>query len=215
VSPEREATTVAGMSAPANIRHVEPFKVGTDDWEQYENRMAQFLSANKIEGNRKVAVYFTMVGPQAYALLSNLLAPDKPATKTYAELVVTLTKHLKPKSIEIAERFKFHQRTQGETESVCEFMAALRQLADKCDFHDHLEEALRVRLVCGLQSQGIQLAEGELTLQKAYGTAHGIEAAALQAGELQATSRVTSGEVQLVRKPCKIRNQSSKTASSA
>jgi len=76
-------------------------------------------------------------------------------------------------------------------------MAALRQLADKCDFRDHLEEALRYRLVCGPQSQGIQLAEGELTLQKAYGMAH--EVAALQTGELQATSRVTSGEVQLVR----------------
>ena len=57
---------------------------------------------------RKVAVCFTMVGPQAYALLSNLLVPDKSATKTYAELVVTLTKHLKPKSIVIAEQFKFH-----------------------------------------------------------------------------------------------------------
>ena len=70
------------------------------------------------------------------------------------------------------------------------------------NFHDHLEEALRDQLVCRLQSQGIQkklLAERELTLQKAYGTAHGIEAAALQARELQATSRVTSGEVQLVR----------------
>ena len=56
------------MSAPAIIGHVELFKVGTDDWEQYEDRMAQFLSANKIKGNRKVAVCFTMVGPQAYAL---------------------------------------------------------------------------------------------------------------------------------------------------
>ena len=219
LSSERKATTgVAGMSAPAIIGHVEPFRVGTDDWEQYEERMAQFLSVNEIEGNRKVAVFLTMVGPQAYALLSNLLAPDKPATKTYAELVETLTKHLKLKSIVIAERFKFHRRTQGETESVSEFMAALRQLADKCDFRDYLEEALRDRLVCGLRSQSIQkklLAESELTLQKAYETAHGMEAAALQAGELQATSRVTSGEVQLVRKPRKSRNQSAKTASSA
>ena len=62
------------MSAPAIIGHVEPFRVGTDDWEQYEERMAQFLSVNEIEGNRKVAVFLTMVGPQAYALLSNLLA---------------------------------------------------------------------------------------------------------------------------------------------
>ena len=193
--------------------------VGTDDWEQYKERMEQFFSANQIDGERKVAVFLTMVGPQAYSLLSDLLAPHKPATKTYDVLVATMTRHLKPKSLVIAERFKFHQRVQGETESVSEFMAALRKLADKCEFGEYLEEALRDRLVCGLRSQGVQrklLAESELTLQKAYETSHGMEAAALRAGELQATSRVTSGDVQFVRKPRSAsRNQSTKTTGPA
>ena len=139
---------------------------------------------------RRPFFIFTMVGPQAYPLLSNLLAPIKPATKTYDELGVATTKL---KSTVIAERFKLNQRTQVEMESVSEFLTALRRMAaDKCGLRGHLEEALKDRLVCGLRSKAIQkklLAESDLTLQKANEMAHGVEVAALQAGELQATKR--------------------------
>ena len=78
-------------------------------------------------------------------------------------------------------------------ESVSEFMTALhRMAADKCGFRGHLEEALKDRLVCGLRSKAIQkklLAESDLTLETANEMAHATEAAALQAGELQATKR--------------------------
>ena len=46
--------------------------------------------------------------------------------------------------------------------------------------------------MCGIQSEAIQnrlLAEADLTLQKAYEVAHGIEAASKQASELRASSR--------------------------
>ena len=60
----------------------------------------------------------TVVGRETYRLLSNLLAPDKPAKKTYSELVKTLKDHIAPKPLIIAERFKIHQRCQGEAEGV-------------------------------------------------------------------------------------------------
>ena len=60
-----------------------------------------------------------------------LLAPEKPATKSYAELVEVLKVHLKPKRLIITERFHFHQRVQEEGETVATYMAALRRLADK------------------------------------------------------------------------------------
>ena len=46
-----------------------------------------------------------------YALLSNLLAPDKPVSKTIEQLKV-LQKHYEPKPVVIAERFQFHRRNQ-------------------------------------------------------------------------------------------------------
>lgn len=185
------------------IGHVEPFQPGTDDWEQYEERLQQYFEANGLDGDKKRAVFLTVMGAQTYSLLSSLVAPAKPATRTYDELVATLKDHLKPKPLVIAERFKFHRRNQGETETVAEYMAELRKLASKCQFGTYLNEALRDRLVCGLRSGAVQkklLVIEALTIQKAYETAHGMELAARQADELQATSKVTA-EVQYVRKP--------------
>ena len=64
------------------IGQVEPFQQGVDDWEQYTERLEQYFIANGIEGdNKKLAVFLTVVGAKTYALLSNLVAPSKPATK--------------------------------------------------------------------------------------------------------------------------------------
>ena len=123
------------MTQAALIGHVEQFKPGTDDWEQYTERLEQYFKANSIEADdKKLATFLTVIGPTAYALLSNLLAPEKPATKTYAELVTVVRDHLKPKPLVIAERFRFHQRNQADSESVADYMAELRKLADKCEF---------------------------------------------------------------------------------
>lgn len=80
----------------------------------------------------------------------------------------------------IAERFHFHRRTQSGEESVTEYVVELKKLARNCNFGQHLEEALRDRLVCGMRSQGVQrrlLAEPDLTLDKALEIALAMEAA--------------------------------------
>ena len=189
--------------AHTTIGHVEPFQPGTDDWEQYEERLQQYFQANGLEEDKKRAVFLTVIGAQTYSLLSSLVAPDKPSTKTYEDLTTVLKNHLKPKTLVIAERFKFHKRNQGENESVAAYMAELRKMASKCQFRDYLEEALRDRLVCGLRSGAVQkklLVIDGLTLQKAYEVAQGEELARKQAEELQPQARVTE-EVQYMRKP--------------
>ena len=139
------------------IGQVEPFQTGMDDWEQYAERLEQYFTANSIEdeGKRR-AVFLTVVGRETYSLLCNLLAPEKLATKTYPKLVAVAKDHVAPKPPIIAERFRFHRRCQGEAESVTQYMAELRKLADKCDFGTYLEQALRDWLVCGLRQEAIQ-----------------------------------------------------------
>ena len=102
-------------------------------------------------------------------MLANLITLNKPKELTSSELVEAMCRQLKPKSLVIAERFRFHCRVQ---ESVTEFMAELCQLANKCNFGTHLDQALRDRLVCGLHNVTTQkklLAEEDLMLKKAYG----------------------------------------------
>ena len=162
--------------AIAQIGHIEPFEVGSDDWELYAERLDQFLLANGIDDDKKkVAVLVTVIGQKAYSLLRNLVAPTKPHDKKYDELVEVMKNHLKPKPLTIAERFKFNRRKQQEGESIAQFLAELRKLAGTCNFGAKLEEQLRDRLVEGLRSESIQkrlLSEGDLDLTRALRASH-------------------------------------------
>ena len=80
----------------------------------------------------------------------------------------------------IAERFQFHQRNQNSGESVAEYEAELRRLAANCKFGDHLTQAIRDCLACGLRGESTQkrlLAEADLTLARAIEIAQSMEAA--------------------------------------
>ena len=119
-------------------------------------------------------------------MLRNLLTTDKPCDKTYTELVATLKTHFKPKSLVIAERFRFYRREQKEGEAIAAYIVALKQLARRCNFGAFLEEALQDRLVCGLKNEATQrrlLSEKDLTFQKAFDTAQAMELAAKDTAE--------------------------------
>jgi len=88
-----------------------------------------FFTANGIKDEKKVAMLLSVIGPKIYALLRDLLAPDKPQDKSVADLFATLKKHYEPKPVIIAERFRFHRRDQASGESIAEYLAELRRLA--------------------------------------------------------------------------------------
>jgi len=84
--------------------------------------------------------------------------------------------------------------TQGSGESVSEHLANLRKLATHGQFGAFLSEALRDRLVCGLNSESIQkalLAKPDLMLESALEIAISMEAAAKKAKEMKGQGNST------------------------
>ena len=86
-------------------------------------------------------------------LLKNLCDSDNPNTKTFTRLTQILQGHYEPAPIVIAERHKFWTASQEESESVSEFVVRLKKLASICSFSEFLSQALRDRLVSGLDSK--------------------------------------------------------------
>ena len=78
----------------------------------------------------------------------------------------------------IFEKANFHKRNQRADETVEEYVRALYELAEKCDFENKRDEQMRDRIVIGIQdasiSQDLQL-EKNLTLTKAVETARAAE----------------------------------------
>jgi len=145
---EHEATWVLGK--------LEVFDPDTDTVASYVDQAELFFAVNGIKTEKQMPVFLNAVGKAHYQLLSNLFSPTPPVRKSLEEIVRALKEHYEPKRLVIAERFNFHRRQQGKTETVAQFVAELRRLAVHCEFGHYLEEALRDRVVCGFRHEAVQ-----------------------------------------------------------
>ena len=166
------------------------FDSQVESWTSYTERLEQYFLANDVlVEEKKRAILLSNCGPQTYDLLKNLTAPDKPATKSFADIVSALQNHYQPKPSIIVQRFMFHSRAQKQGETVAEYVAELKRLAEHCGFDTVLNDMLRDRLVCGIVDERIQrrlLAEPTLTFQKAFELAQAAETADRNLKELKA-----------------------------
>ena len=63
---------------------------------------------------------------------------------------------MRPKPLQILERFDFYKGNKHEREGILFYVADLRKLATHCKLGGNLNEMLRDRLVCGLLNMQIQ-----------------------------------------------------------
>lgn len=92
----------------SNFGKVEEF-FSENDWTEYTERLEQYFLANDVvDGAKKRAILLSSVGSKTYGLLRSLVAPKKPADKSFDDLVKTMKDHQNPKPSEIVQRFKFH-----------------------------------------------------------------------------------------------------------
>ena len=134
------------------LREFDPLKESIED---FRESFDFYCSANNIcsEGDaasRKQALFLTLLGQSAFAKLKTLASPTSISDLTLDQIMEHLIGHYKPKTIKIAERFKFFKRHQLGGESTTDFMTELRRLAKTCNFGNYLESAIRDQFVCGL-----------------------------------------------------------------
>ncbi|VDI37928.1 Hypothetical predicted protein [Mytilus galloprovincialis] len=137
------------------IGKIEPFDDSTETWSSYVERLEQYFAVNALENEKKVPALLTLLGGKTYGLLRNLTLPDKPATKSYDDIVKLLKDHLSPKPLIVAERFRFYKRYQIQGETVNKYVAELRKFAEYCEF-GNLNESLRDQFVVGLKDEQTQ-----------------------------------------------------------
>ena len=157
------------------------FNEEAEEWPAYCERLMHYFTANDVETDEKRrAILLSVCGAHIYQLVRSLVSPEKPADKTFEEIVKLVRDHLTPPSSCIVRRFYFNSRFQKETETVGQFVAELRRLSEYCEFGGSLDEMLRDRLVCGLRDVRVQrrlFAEPKLTFTKAFELAQAAELA--------------------------------------
>lgn len=139
------------------------------------------MAENIVADEKKVSFFLSIIGADASKLL-----------KSY----VQLTNHYKPKPLVIMERCRFQKRNQQESESVSDFIVALKQLSTNCDFGAHLDDD---RFVSGLRSEAIQrklLAETNVTFKSACETALSMEMASRKTLEFSGKIKSATNQVE-------------------
>ena len=96
------------------------------------------------------------VGAQTYKLLKSLSVPSKLADKMFQESVQIIIKHQDAKPDSIAENFKFINRDRKPEESIAEYFAELRLLAEHCNYDTIFQDMLRDQLICGVKHESIR-----------------------------------------------------------
>ncbi|XP_037517987.1 uncharacterized protein LOC119394753 [Rhipicephalus sanguineus] len=173
----------------SRLGKIEEFDAKVQTFDSYLERFEHFVSANDIAQEKKLSVFLTVIGAEAYEVLKNLVVPSLPGEKTFDEVKVLLKNHYSPPISIIAERCRFNRRVQLEHESVEDFIIEIKHLARKCDFGSFLKDAMRDRLVAGIRSEDIQRAlftEENLGFESACKIALARELAAKQTAILQA-----------------------------
>ena len=130
------------------------------------------------EDSMKRALLIHEIGDTNYDVLKSLVAPDKPADKTYAQLSEKLKSHFNPKPNKIVKRYEVRTRYRKLDDNMSDYIAALKKIATQCEYGDHLEENICDQLVCGVRDEGITnkvLQEVDLDYTKAITLATQIE----------------------------------------
>ena len=181
-----------------------------ESWSQYVQRLEQFFTANDIVDGKKASVFLATIGPAAFHILSNLVAPKKPGEESYTRLIKVMSEFHNPKPLVTVQRYRFYSRFQHSDESISAFVAELRSLARDCDFGTVLEDNLREKLVCAVADQALQrklLTEKHLTFQRALDVAQSHESArknvaTLHGGSQTGGAAMTVHEVHQVTSSC-------------
>ena len=124
------------------------------------------------------AILLSVCGASTYQLIRDLVAPERPSTKTFQEVVQLVKEHHQPPPSFIVQRYNFNMRSQKEWEHSWPA------------WEDSPSTANLKLFVCGVRDRRIQqrlLTETDLTLQRAMELALAAEAATRNSQELQAS----------------------------
>ena len=134
------------------------FNPRVDEWRYYIDRFELALQKyDLLEGEAAAPhrrnLLLTSVGAEAYRVVADHFRPEAANVQTYVDIKAALKAYYEQKICTLAERVVFTQRHRKDTETITQYLNALRALAGNCGFGANLNERLRDQLVIGINSE--------------------------------------------------------------
>ena len=138
-----------------------PFDARIEEWRYYIRRFERELSLNELlagaatEPHRR-DLLVSRVGPDAFKVLVDHFQPAEIEDQTYINIKAVLQGYYQANICVLAERVAFTLRHRKESETLSQYINALRALASNCEFGASLNERLRDQMVIGISNDGWQ-----------------------------------------------------------
>jgi hypothetical protein len=171
--------TRMSKTLPLNVKE---FNLRSGKWNTYISQLTAWFDISGVKPDTRARYLIAVVGTETLDLIIDLCYPSEPDEVSYDDIVSKVREHLSPKRSELAERMGFRACKQTTDQSISEYVAQLKQLAQRCNFTGttYLEENLRDQLAYGMRSDAIRfrlLTETKLTFSRAVEIATSLEAA--------------------------------------
>ena len=92
---------------------LQPYNPSEEQWESHQEKLEQYFKVEELvtEEKKKVATLLAAVGVKTYALLKDLVVPQKPSELKYNEITDKLKSYFCTVPPTVAERFKLSAQT--------------------------------------------------------------------------------------------------------
>ncbi|MEL6989422.1 MAG: hypothetical protein AAGK97_16540 [Bacteroidota bacterium] len=135
--------------------NIPTYKEEEEDWSSYIERLECYFAVKNVAEDKKVQTLIIGLQPKQYQVLKDLVAPDTPVSKTYAEITSLLLKHYCGSKNPRVERTRFRQICRNEGETLQSYSVRLKHASRFCEFGNSLDEMLVDQLISGVRSKCI------------------------------------------------------------
>ena len=150
------------------------------------------------DDSKKRAVLLSNCRSSTFQLLRSIVLPAPLTDFSFSELVSKMKAHCEPQPFVIVQRYQFNSRQRSPSESIAEYVATLRKLAEFRNYGESLHKMLCNRFICGIAHPLVQkwlLTESDLTFTKAVTIAQAVKLAEKGAQQIQSSVDKESKEV--------------------
>ena len=158
-------------------------------WDSYE--IATGLSER--QDKYRIATLITCIGAEALSLYNGLPFANPDDRQNMSTTLKLLDEHCVGQTNVIYERYLFNNRDQEPGESIENYVATLRRMAQSCEFDTLADQLIRDRIVCGISDTVVRkrlLQERGLNLNKCIDMCRSAETAQSRVKTMSAATEV-------------------------
>ncbi|XP_062714970.1 uncharacterized protein LOC134291352 isoform X2 [Aedes albopictus] len=134
----------------------DPFVPYSMPFSQYQEQLEWIFKHNEFPEERYKTSFLAVCGKEIFTELKRLFPGKNFNDLTYKQMTDELKKRYDKNDSAVVHSYKFWTKRQGRNESLEDFVITVKNLAERCDFGEFKDRAIRDMLVIGVNDTQLQ-----------------------------------------------------------